>query len=79
MSERSEEVFYWEARPRDSAQGMIWGLSTLPSERAVREGLTREFGFASEEEFLRTFPDLGIIRVRLVMNPNGLLNLSAIF
>ena len=79
MSEPAEELFYWEARPRDVAQGMIWGLARLASERAVRENLTRELGFASEEEFQRAYPDLGIIRLRLVVNSNGLLNLSAIF
>jgi len=79
MSEPAEELFYWEARPRDAAQGMIWGLARLASERAVRQNLTREFGFGSEEDFQRAYPDLGIIRLRLVMNANGLLNLSAIF
>jgi len=79
VSARADDLFYWEAHPRDSTQGMIWGLSNLPSERAVRESLTREFGFTSEEEFLRAYPNLGIIRLRLAMNQNGLLPLSAIF
>jgi hypothetical protein len=79
VSAQAEDLFYWEARPLDRSHGMIWGLSNLSNERAVRDSLAREYGFASPEEFQHAYPELGIIRIRPVMNQNGLLNLSAIF